>query len=289
MSEAFDDLKRLSGMLANGGITQAEYDKIKADLLAESETPAPPSAPSHPMEGKPAGWYDDPSGNATHQAFWDGAKWTGQTRPRSTTQPPQQSTKKSGVGKWILIGIGVLLAFGLIGSALSGDPVEETFTSIASGLDDSNEDDGVAASPSTAAPTPSQASNTGDWLTVVSYLDDVVDTTDKMATILETVADLSRLAASGEVDFPSYSEVMSTVITSAESHRDHFRGTTPPDGFETTHKHLQNALELYVRAFETAKRGADEVDPGVLSDAAGLMEQGTEQIELAQDALPSIP
>jgi hypothetical protein len=27
------------------------------------------------------GWYHDPSGRATHQAWWDGDQWTGATRP----------------------------------------------------------------------------------------------------------------------------------------------------------------------------------------------------------------
>ena len=34
----------------------------------------------------PAGWYDDPNGNAGAQRFWDGHQWTQQTR----TKQPQQ-------------------------------------------------------------------------------------------------------------------------------------------------------------------------------------------------------
>ena len=73
----FDDLKKLSEMRENGEVTQAEYDRIKADLLSEQSEPTPPV---NAMEGKPAGWYNDPSGKASsHQAYWDGSKWTGQT------------------------------------------------------------------------------------------------------------------------------------------------------------------------------------------------------------------
>jgi hypothetical protein len=34
------------------------------------------------------GWYHDPSGVATHQAWWDGQRWTGATRPDPGEFPP---------------------------------------------------------------------------------------------------------------------------------------------------------------------------------------------------------
>lgn len=72
----FDDLQALGRMLDEGKIDRDEYDRLKADLMAEGES----SAPADPMEKKPAGWYNDPSGKAQHQAYWDGEKWTGETR-----------------------------------------------------------------------------------------------------------------------------------------------------------------------------------------------------------------
>ena len=65
-------------MLENGEITPSEYDRLKADLLAERD--APPKEPANLMTGKPEGWYFDPSGKGSNQAYWDGRAWTGQTR-----------------------------------------------------------------------------------------------------------------------------------------------------------------------------------------------------------------
>ena len=31
-------------------------------------------------EKRPPGWYVDPSGGSRYEMFWDGRKWTGQTR-----------------------------------------------------------------------------------------------------------------------------------------------------------------------------------------------------------------
>lgn len=118
MSEMFDDLKELKAMLENGDITPSEYDRLKADLLAEGG-----AAPSHPMEGKPAGWYY-PSGNSTvDETYWDGTGWTDQTRPRPT--PPagvgQKSPMKVSKMVWIVVGIIVAVAFlGQIGDLGGG-------------------------------------------------------------------------------------------------------------------------------------------------------------------------
>lgn len=91
MSEMFDDLKELKAMLENGEITVSEYDRLKTDLLAEGVAPA---EPVDPMAGKPAGWYDDPTGKSDHQAFWDDNAWTGQTRPK----PPPAVPSKARLG-----------------------------------------------------------------------------------------------------------------------------------------------------------------------------------------------
>lgn len=61
-------------MLDEGKIDRDEYERLKEDLMAET------AEPENPMEGKPPGWYSDPSGKAQHQAYWDGEKWTGETR-----------------------------------------------------------------------------------------------------------------------------------------------------------------------------------------------------------------
>ena len=75
MTNNWEDLKRLSEMLEKGEVTREEFDKIKADLISEMESP-----PEEPAQERPPGWYNDPEGKATHQAYWDGDSWTGETR-----------------------------------------------------------------------------------------------------------------------------------------------------------------------------------------------------------------
>ncbi len=128
-------------MLERGDIAQHEYDIVKADLLADMSNESLPTAP---------GWYNDPSGQMSHQAYWDGQQWTGETRPsRSAEAPstgqvaarslpsPSKSSKGFSIGKVLLYGFLGLVAVGvasaIVGSLGSGE-VEETFSEIASGL-----------------------------------------------------------------------------------------------------------------------------------------------------------
>ncbi|MGD2061234.1 MAG: hypothetical protein PVF87_10240 [Acidimicrobiia bacterium] len=57
------------------------------------------------------GWYFNAEG--TYQAYWDGERWTGVTRP-----PPPRRTQRSRAPAWlwglvVVISIGVLVAFAL--------------------------------------------------------------------------------------------------------------------------------------------------------------------------------
>ncbi|MGA8040638.1 MAG: DUF2510 domain-containing protein, partial [Acidimicrobiia bacterium] len=68
MSDRFEELERLARLLDEGKIDSQEYARLKQEIMDESGavTPAVPTAP---------GWYNDPTGKATHQAYWDGEKW----------------------------------------------------------------------------------------------------------------------------------------------------------------------------------------------------------------------
>lgn len=48
------------------------------------------------------GWYEDPSGEATHEAYWDGEKWTGATRPDRKKRRRRQVTIGLAIGVAVL-------------------------------------------------------------------------------------------------------------------------------------------------------------------------------------------
>jgi len=142
MVSKFEDLKELQAMLERGEITQAEFDVVKGDLLADM------SVDSSPLE---PGWYDDPSGQASHQAYWDGSSWTGATRPdpgiaKSPSSSPVAVAKPPVYKRGWFFALVVVLGVGFVGAALTGDtPTANT--------EPRNSSDDTEA-PTTAIPAP---------------------------------------------------------------------------------------------------------------------------------------
>jgi len=117
MSDLFEDLKKLSAMRDAGEVTPEEYEVVKAELIAEIGM-----APKGPTETRPPGWYNDPEGTHRHQAYWDGEKWTGQTRPDAGQIAQTSPTEKKPLYRrpWFIV-LAVLFGLAAIGNALDGD------------------------------------------------------------------------------------------------------------------------------------------------------------------------
>ncbi|MGA7098597.1 MAG: DUF2510 domain-containing protein, partial [Acidimicrobiia bacterium] len=140
MSDRFEELERLARLLDEGKIDSQEYARLKQEIMDESgdATPAVPTAP---------GWYNDPTGKATHQAYWDGEKWTGATRDGSSASPaamPPVATSQPGRSGcfWIVIAVIVLIVLGAIGALVAvmvaGRTVTETFSEIGAQVEEAN-------------------------------------------------------------------------------------------------------------------------------------------------------
>jgi hypothetical protein len=54
------------------------------------------------------GWYSDPNGVHSHQAYWDGEKWTGETR--SGRKDARKARERSFRRAWITVGITLVIA-----------------------------------------------------------------------------------------------------------------------------------------------------------------------------------
>jgi hypothetical protein len=128
MSQA-EDLERLARLLDEGKLTPEEFEAAKRELLGSGE--------SVPATQAPAGWYNDPSGAVTHQAYWNGERWTGDTRPG-----PQAALgvkqRRSGCLVIALV-VGALLIVGfivaLVAVQLAGNEVSEIFSNMGSPVD----------------------------------------------------------------------------------------------------------------------------------------------------------
>jgi hypothetical protein len=148
MSSKFEDLKELQAMLERGEVTQAQYDVVRADLLADV------SQDSSPME---PGWYNDPSGQASQQAYWDGSNWTGVTRPDpgigKSPSSSQVAAAKAPIYKrgWF-VALVVVLGVAFVGAALTEDTDTQAANTESRASSDNTQS--RASSDDTEAPTP---------------------------------------------------------------------------------------------------------------------------------------
>lgn len=148
MSSYFEDLKELQAMLERGEVTRGQYDVVKAGLLADM------SQDSSSME---PGWYNDPSGQASQQAYWDGSNWTGATRPdpgigHSPSASPVAAAKSPIYKRGWFIALVVVLGVAFVGASLIEGTDTQTAKTESRASSDTTQSN--ASSGDTEAPTP---------------------------------------------------------------------------------------------------------------------------------------
>ncbi len=100
----YEDLAQLARLLDEGKLSQEEFDRAKKELLGSDS-----SQESMPIRNP--GWYSDPSGKLSHEAYWDGEKWSGDTRKLQGTLTADESTERH-VSKGWLLGAAALMILG---------------------------------------------------------------------------------------------------------------------------------------------------------------------------------
>ena len=135
MVNEYKELQRLAKMLEEGEISAVEYERLRAELyddVASRDDPA--DADTEAIE---PGWYYDPTGVASHQAYWDGEKWTGATRPGPAQigQPTKSSRSLVGVSVAVGAAIVLIVILAVVVVQFAGSAVSETFSEIGSSLD----------------------------------------------------------------------------------------------------------------------------------------------------------
>lgn len=119
MSELFDDLRKLAEMRERGEVTQSEYDKIKAELIAEMGE----AAPGHKSSDMPP---DTPEQESTppptRSKARDAGVWLGEKAPSlGSTVPTDVPTFLKKPWFWLVVAIVVLVLLANLGGGSTGD------------------------------------------------------------------------------------------------------------------------------------------------------------------------
>ncbi|MDQ3403551.1 MAG: DUF4352 domain-containing protein, partial [Actinomycetota bacterium] len=143
------------------------------------------------MSNPPAGWHPDPR-QPGQQRYWDGERWTGQSRPAPVAGPgPAQGyavppQKKSGVGKGCLIAVAAVVALAVLGgiiAAVAGSGGDDEASSGGNGSDTTEEN---AEDPSTPGGQEvfavGETAHTGDLDVTVEAVEDPFAATNQLDT-----------------------------------------------------------------------------------------------------------
>lgn len=192
--------------------------------------------------------------------------------------PPQETwwKRRSNAQKLVIIIVGLVVAYAALGDDGNGDR--------AGGDSPESASSGTAAQVATRSDA---ETSTGDWPSEAAYTADLLDTTSKVATMLDTYAQAAFAAADGEITVAQFADLADTLRDSLRTHRDYFRGTTAPEGYGRSHSLLLQALDKMDEAAAKASRGARSMDLDLIDEASTIMDEGTRLVQQAADALPT--
>ena len=124
MSEFFDDLKKLAEMRDKGEVTQSEYDKIKAELVAEMGQHAPSDKPADiPSDVPEAENVTQQTAPRPRSIARDAGAWLGQKAPSlSNALPADVPNIMKKRWFWLVVAIILLASLANLGSGSGGSP-----------------------------------------------------------------------------------------------------------------------------------------------------------------------
>lgn len=142
--------------------------------------------------------------------------------------------------------------------------------------------------PTTEPPEPTEATEPPhDWSSDQAYVEDMLDTSQKVARLLEVWTDATTSFISGEINQGELFVVTMSFQEALATHRDHFRDRTPPAAYRESQRYFLSALDRYDSAADLLLRGIATGDSAHIEEATDLMAQGRELTERATEALPN--
>ena len=133
-------------------------------------------------------------------------------------------------------------------------------------------------------PPPPPVASSGDWNSDIEYMLDLVDSLESVGDLLDLLADFIELyPLVSENDVADMTDV---AIETLATHRDYFRGTTPPDEFEEQHYYVLQAweeLDQALNLFGTGMRNGDFV---MMEQGINMMDAAIRSMDRADAAMP---
>ena len=133
------------------------------------------------------------------------------------------------------------------------------------------------------APEPEPADDSGDYASRQVYVEELIDSSDKLAEIMGLIAEAADAYGSGDFTAGQFVTLMDKAEESVDSHRSFFAGRTAPDGFGDADALFKDAIDSLLAAIDSARTCARDDN----LSACGHMEDVSSTMNAATAALPT--
>lgn len=181
-------------------------------------------------------------------------------------------------GLWVIAIVVVVIVF-------TGEDQESAAEAVVS-TTQAVEQTTTTTEPAPTTTTTVEVSSSGDWVSEEAYAFDMEDSLTKTSDIAFAVVDVLEGVANGIYSPSDGAYLLEQARASLGTHRDYFRNTEAPEGWETSHRLIQESWDVWDQAFVYLIDGVEFLDFASIDMATLLMDEATILMDQATQAMP---
>jgi hypothetical protein len=258
VGSTFEDLKQLSEMLERGEITKAEFETVKAELLAEATG-------DQPVTSHPTGRHGASPEQDVPRASSDTSESIAAVRSTASSPTPKtQWYQRKGV--WLVGAVVVLIA-------------------LANSLNS-----GTSQTPSATNPAPSDGQVSNATMSCGTYASAMADLSNEVSDLLTRTSSTANDVAAGSISMSSGASIMTASASEiSRIKRDLAQMGDPPSTLAPAITLFRRALDRFESSFTKAAQGMNSGDLGLVNEATDLLLEGSSLITDATDLIQPCP
>ncbi len=129
--------------------------------------------------------------------------------------------------------------------------------------------------------------DSGSYPSTEAYLEEVMDTNDKIGDLLTLVGDVLDDTVSGALSPAEGAALLTVAAETVRTHIDFFESGTPPPIFAETEGHFLDALYFTEEGFQLTSQCISDGDPSLCDQAVVVIDRATDAWNRATAAIPS--
>lgn len=196
-----------------------------------------------------------------------------------------QAVQRKPIQIWGIVAVSSLVLM-FVFSGMSGALYGTSLLGLAEGENEVAEDSPLPPATSENPNSDQSFASSGDWESTEAYIDDMVDSEEKVDSITSDAAKTVELAQDGYITDSGTASLLSSARENLDTHRDYFRGTTPPEGFEQYHRITLAGWDLYSEGLSEMEAALYSSDLARLQAGYDTVLEGVDMLDSADQYIP---